>query len=49
MPAEPFQVDFYLAGGAIVRFTLSEETLTQHPHPAPATRPILQGRSLGAP
>jgi hypothetical protein len=33
MPPEPFQVEFYIAGGAIVRFTLLEETLRNHPHP----------------
>ncbi len=51
MPAEPFQVDFYLAGGAIVRFTLSEETLTQHPHPAiraTATRGGREGLAAAA-
>jgi len=30
MPSEPFQVEFHIAGGAIVHFTLSEETLNHN-------------------
>jgi hypothetical protein len=34
MPSEPFQVEFHIAGGAIIHFTLLEETLHNHSHPA---------------
>ncbi len=34
MPPQPFQVEFHIAGGAVVHFTLSEEAIRLHRHPA---------------
>lgn len=33
VPPEPFQVEIHIAGGAVVRFALTEERLRQHRHP----------------
>jgi hypothetical protein len=30
MPSEPFQVEVYAAAGAIVRFTMTEESIRRH-------------------
>ena len=49
MPPEPFQVEFHIAGGAIIRFTLTEEALRQHPRPAVRAMATNEGRAgLGA-
>ena len=44
MPSQPFQVEFHIAGGAVVRFTLSEEAIRQHRHPAVRAMATNEGR-----
>jgi hypothetical protein len=44
MPSEPFQIEFHIAGGAIVHFALSEETLTHHALPAIRATAMRGGR-----
>ena len=44
MPSEPFQVEFHIAGGDVVRFNMSEEQIRQHPHPAVHAMAMDEGR-----
>jgi hypothetical protein len=44
MPSEPFQVEIHIAGGAIVRFKLNEETIRDNPHPWVRARSAAGGR-----
>jgi hypothetical protein len=49
MPSEPFQIEVHIAGGAIIRFKLHEETIRAHPHPWVKARAAAGGREgLGA-